>query len=146
MNEESVIHFFYEDCGEFKLTDPEKVADWLKQIVDSNRCSLASLNYIFCNDEYLHEINLNYLQHDTYTDIITFDNSEEASVIEGDIYVSVDRIQENALLHNTTFFSELHRVIAHGALHLIGYNDKSEEEKLEMRKKEEACLSLYPDK
>lgn len=143
MNEDLEIHFFYESCGEFIITEPEKIASWISGIIESNNYTLCFLNYIFCDDEYLHKINLEYLDHDTYTDIITFDNSENELEVEGDIYISIERIKENAELLKTTFGNELHRVLAHGVLHLIGYNDKTEEEKIEMRKKEEACLSLY---
>lgn len=144
MNEDSIIHFFYEDCEEFKLKNPDAIANWISQIITNNKFCLYSLNYIFCSDEYLHKINLEYLDHDTYTDIITFDNSEEENTVEGDIYISIDRINENAAIHSADFLNELYRVVAHGVLHLLGYNDKTEDEKKQMREKEEACLSLCP--
>lgn len=104
---------------------------------------MKELNYIFCSDIFLHEINKTYLGHHTYTDIITFDYSEKNShEIEGEIYISVDRVKENAVTYQKTFHQELHRVIIHGVLHLLGYGDKTGEEQKEMRKKEEACLSL----
>jgi probable rRNA maturation factor len=103
---------------------------------------LEELNYIFCSDEYLHQMNLTYLNHDTLTDIITFDNSEAEQIIEGDIFISIDRVKENSEEFDVLFETELHRVLVHGLLHLFGYKDKSEREKVLMREKEEACLSL----
>lgn len=100
------------------------------------------MNYIFCSDPFLAKLNIQYLGHPTYTDIITFDCSEDNNFIQGDIYISIDRVRENALKFKTDFPQELHRVIVHGALHLIGYSDKSRQGKNEMRKKEDAYLSL----
>jgi rRNA maturation RNase YbeY len=99
------------------------------------------LNYIFCSDEYLLTINQQYLNHDFYTDIITFDNSEEEGIVEGDIFVSLDRIRENANELNKPFEEELFRVLAHGVLHLVGYDDINDEQELEMREKEDLYLS-----
>ena len=102
------------------------------------------MNYIFCSDEYLLEVNNNFLQHDFYTDIITFDLSlSKTSPTIGEIYISVDRVKENAITHKTSFELELHRVIFHGALHLCGYKDKTKKDALLMRDKEEDCLSMY---
>ncbi len=100
------------------------------------------LNYIFCSDEYLHTMNQQYLNHDTLTDIITFDLSEDTSLI-GEIYVSVDRVKENAEKFATTYNNELHRVIFHGTLHLCGFKDKTTADKLTMREQEDKCLSAY---
>lgn len=135
------INFFYEDCEDFALTNSNKIKRWLNELVKEERCYTQSINYIFCDDEYLHAINIEYLNHDTYTDIITFDNSEEEGVIEGDVFISIDRVKENAVLHGTTFENELLRVMAHGVLHLVGYGDKTEKEKMEMREKENTYLS-----
>src|SRR5579863_1873435 len=122
------IHFFEEDIR-FKLKDKNKVKAWVKSTIVSEGYKLQELNYIFCSDAYLLQINLQYLDHDTYTDIITFDNSEKEKVITGDIFISVDRIRENAANFDTGLTNELHRVIIHGALHLLGYTDKTAESK-----------------
>ena len=136
------INFFYEDIS-FRLSQPENTQKWIAEIIRSEAYHLKELNYIFCSDPYLHKINLEYLNHDTYTDIITFDHREtEKAEIQGEIYISIDRVTENANTYNKPFKQELHRVIIHGVLHLLGYQDLSEAEKKEMRKKEEACLSL----
>jgi probable rRNA maturation factor len=135
------ILFFSEGIS-FKLKNPRKTKSWIKSAIEREHKSLSALNYIFCSDKYLHQINLEYLDHDTLTDIVTFDNSEDDSMIEGDIFISVERVKENSLKFKKTFDDELHRVIIHGALHLIGYSDKSAVAKKQMRKKEDAYLSL----
>lgn len=135
------IQFFEEDIS-YSLENPSLIIDWLNKIAQKHQVQIRSLNYIFCSDQYLLEINREYLNHDYYTDIITFDNSEASNEIEGDIFVSIDRIEDNAASHGTIFQEELHRVIAHGLLHLLGYMDKTAAEKKLMREKEEACLSL----
>ncbi|MTI41039.1 rRNA maturation RNase YbeY [Fulvivirga lutimaris] len=139
----SHIHFFEEDI-DFKPEHSSQITKWLNDVITVENHTLVELNYIFCSDEYLYQMNVDYLDHDTYTDIITFDNSESEEEIEGDIFISIDRIKENSQSMAISFQEELHRVIAHGLLHLLGYNDKTEEEKAMMRKKEEACLSLLP--
>ena len=121
------------------------ISSWLIEIARSENKSIKRINYIFCSDEYLLEVNKNYLQHDYYTDIITFDLSE-SEVIESDIYISIDRVQDNANNFNSNTQTELLRVLAHGLLHLIGYNDKTKDEQTIMRNKEEACLSLWLNK
>src|SRR5215210_577557 len=103
------IEFVSEEI-EFSLTDQDKIKDWLNRIILNHGYELENLTYIFCSDEYLHEINLDYLDHDTYTDIITFNNADEAGIIESDIFISIDRVKENAAALNTTFTDELHRV------------------------------------
>src|ERR1700712_1419742 len=118
------INFFEEDIS-FKLKKKTLVKKWIKATIEAEGFLLNELNYIFCSDQYLLEINQQYLDHDTYTDIVTFDNSEEEGTIEGDIFLSIDRIRENALKFGTGEVNELHRVIIHGALHLLGYKDKS---------------------
>lgn len=135
------IEFFYEDTA-FTIHSPDTTLDWISNCIREEGFNLHDLNFIFCSDEYLHKINVEYLNHDYYTDIITFDNSEEPEQIEGDIFISVERIQDNSHEHTVSFTEELHRVIIHGVLHLTGYNDKTEEEKMKMRKKENAYLSL----
>jgi probable rRNA maturation factor len=134
------IRFFSEDIP-FKMKQQRAVASWIKQVAHQEGRETGDLNFIFCSDNYLLNINTTYLQHDTYTDIITFDYSE-GETIEGDIYISIDRIKENAQSLEVAFEKELHRVIIHGVLHLLGYQDKSEEQKQIMRETEDACLSL----
>lgn len=136
-----MIHFFTEDI-EFALKDSNKLATWVSGIVDAENKTAKTINYIFCSDSYLLEKNLAYLNHNTYTDIVTFDNSESLEEVEADIFISIDRVKENATTLKVSFENELHRVMIHGILHLLGQNDKSDAEKKEMRKKEEACLSL----
>ena len=120
-----------------------KVSGWLKNIAVSEGYKVGELNYIFCSDDYLLEINKQYLDHDYYTDIITFDNSEEDGKLEGDIYVSIDRVKENADHIGVSFDIELRRVLVHGLLHLIGFEDSDEDLKQQMRAKEDECLLLY---
>ncbi|MEZ5021985.1 MAG: rRNA maturation RNase YbeY [Chitinophagales bacterium] len=138
----STINFFAED-----ITLPNQLnvdyKKWISKVVDLEGYELSELSYIFCSDEYLLNINKEYLNHDYYTDIITFDNSEEDNLIAGDIFVSIDRVEENATELNVSFENELKRVMIHGVLHLCGYGDKSEEEEKLMREKEEEAIALY---
>lgn len=134
------IHFFSEDIA-FTLKEKQKVREWINQTIkneDFNR--VAELNFIFCSDEYLLIINKQYLDHDTYTDIVTFDSSEEEDIIAGDIFISIDRIRENAEKFAVPERDELHRVIIHGVLHLCGYYDKKKEDKALMTQKEDQYL------
>ena len=135
------IRFFAEDI-DFKLSHPRKTTNWIKETISKEKKEQGNLNFIFCSDEYLHSINVQYLNHTTYTDIVTFDSSEIRGLIEGDIFISVERIKENASKFTTSFDEELHRVIIHGVLHLIGYSDKSVTKKAAMRRKEDTYLSL----
>ena len=135
------INFFTEEA-DFELTNKQSTSDWVIAAISSENFSYNSLNVIFCSDDYLHQINVDHLDHDYYTDIITFDNSEVENEVEGDLFISIDRVRDNASEHNVTFNEELHRVIIHGTLHLLGYNDKSDEDKIVMREKENAYLSL----
>jgi probable rRNA maturation factor len=135
------IEFFSEDI-EFSLDNPEQISDWIADVIEQNDQELVSLTYIFCSDEYLHQINLEYLDHDTLTDIITFDNADIEGTIEGDIFISIDRVRDNAATHSTSFEDELHRVIIHGVLHLLGFKDKTPEQEATMRKLEDSSLSL----
>jgi probable rRNA maturation factor len=137
-----MINFHTEEI-EFKVINPIKSKRWLKSVIQAEGYELLEINYIFCSDEYLHKINLKYLDHDTLTDIITFDNSEEEKLIEGDIFVSIDRINDNAKDFNSTFEQEFRRVIVHGVLHLCGYFDKSVDDEKLMRMKEEYYLNLW---
>ncbi len=140
------IAFFTEDIDSniFALTLNQKksVQSWVSGIIKAEGYELAQLNYIFCTDAYLYQINQEYLNHDTFTDIITFDNSDQEKTIESDIFISIDRVRENSQLQNTLFEDELARVLIHGVLHLMGWSDKTNALKKEMRLKEEACLSL----
>jgi probable rRNA maturation factor len=136
----AAIHFFVQEL-DFKLSKPRKTKTWIKEVLRRENKELATLNYIFCSDAYLLSINEQYLNHRTLTDIITFDNSDGDNM-EGDIFISVERVQENASKLKTHFDEELHRVIIHGVLHLSGYGDKTRKEKALMRDKEDAYLSL----
>jgi probable rRNA maturation factor len=136
------INFYTEDV-DFTLKDKGLTRDWIKVVVEKENFRLKELNYIFCSDEYLLKVNQEYLDHDTYTDIITFDNSEEEKTVEGDIFVSIERIKENASKYKTPFHHEMNRVLIHGVLHLLGYKDKSEKETALMRNKEDTYLSLF---
>jgi probable rRNA maturation factor len=135
------IEFFSEDI-DFELNNPEQVSEWIADIIERHGQELSNLTYIFCSDDYLHEINVEYLNHDTLTDIITFNNADMEGIIEGDVFISVDRVRDNAQDHGTTFEDELHRVIIHGVLHLLGFEDKTEEQEALMRKEEDSSLSL----
>lgn len=138
MNE---ITFFSEEI-DFHLMDSEKIQNWIRHTVEQENQKIEAINYIFCTDEYLHKINVEYLSHDYYTDIITFDNSEEDGLIEGDIFISIERVEDNAHANSVLLLEELRRVIIHGVLHLIGYNDKTDSEQEVMTQKENAYLSL----
>ena len=135
------IHFFVEDTS-FNVKRKTALRNWIEHVVSLEGFTIKCINYIFCSDSYLLQLNQQYLNHDTYTDIITFDNSEEEATIEADIYISIDRVNENAQKLKTPFVNELYRVMIHGALHLVGLKDKSKEDKRLMREKEDACLSL----
>jgi rRNA maturation RNase YbeY len=136
---------FNVELGGFKLSDIRKRKAWLKELVKDQGFKLGELNYIFLDDEGLHKINLAYLDHDTYTDIITFDNSEDENLIEGDIFVSIERITENANKFEVNFETELSRVMAHGVLHLCGFLDKKSEDVKLMREMEEKYIKKYSE-
>lgn len=139
-----MIQFFNEDV-DFKIPNPRKTKTWLKDIIESEGFELNQLNYIFCSDEYLLSVNQQYLNHDFYTDIITFDNSEEIEgIVEGDIFISIDRVKENAEQLSKSFKEELLRVLAHGVLHLVGYDDHEDEDELVMRQKEDTYIATFP--
>lgn len=138
----SAIRFFCEDI-DYKVTAPIRTKKWIRFIVEQEGFGIAGLNYIFCSDPYLLEVNKQYLNHDYYTDIITFDNSETDGEIEGDIFISIDRVKENAEKESTTEAVELRRVLAHGVLHLCGIDDKSDEDKRIMRAKEDYYLTKF---
>lgn len=133
------INFFIEDIS-FTLKDKIHLRSWIKQTVVSEGKKLKELNFVFCSDSYLLEINKEFLNHDTLTDIVTFDNSESPDSIRGDIFISVDRVKENAVKFKATERDELHRVIVHGILHLIGFKDKTTAQKALMTSKEDQYL------
>ena len=125
----------------FSLSNEQSIIKWIESTIITEGKILGEISYIFCDDKYLHNINLEYLQHDTYTDIITFDYTE-MDIISSDIFISIDRIKENATTFSKTFDNELHRVIIHGILHLLGYKDKSDIDAKMMRSKEDFYLTL----
>ncbi len=138
LDEESSINFFAEDVS-MPSIDEDLTSSWIEETLQNEKHQWTTLNFIFCSDEYLHKINIDYLDHDTYTDIITFPYS--TSPIEGDIYISVERILENAKKFDVSAEQELHRIIIHGVLHLMGYGDKNLEDKKQMTLKENQYLS-----
>lgn len=133
------IHFYTEEVS-FNLKKKNAVKAWIKDAIASENQRINELTFIFCSDEYLLEINRNYLNHDTYTDIITFDNSETPGVLTGDIFISIERVRENAAQFHVSETDELHRVIIHGVLHLLGYTDKNKKSKTTMTAKEDEYL------
>ncbi len=134
-----MIRFFNEDSP-YKLPQKQAVRKWLTQQAKAERFRIGDLNYIFCSDEHVLQVNRDYLDHDYYTDIITFDQSEEEDLIEGDIFISVDRVTDNAAQLGVSTEQEMRRVLAHGLLHLCGYGDKSPDEEQAMRTKENEWL------
>ena len=135
-----MISFNYE--SDFTLENEEIYASWIETIVESENKILGEISYIFCDDDYLHNINMQYLNHDTLTDIISFDYTE-GDIISGDIFISIERVQDNANDFNVSFDEELKRVLAHGVLHYCGYKDKTDSEALLMRAKEEEKIKLF---
>jgi len=134
-----MISFHTEELA-FQLPEKLKHKQWLKTVAAAEGKKIGELNYVFCTDEYLLKINQDYLQHDTLTDIVTFDNSESANLIEGDIFISFERVVENGAKLNTSD-SELQRVMVHGLLHLCGYKDKAKADKSLMTEKEDYYLA-----
>jgi rRNA maturation RNase YbeY len=127
----------------FSFNEKKQLKQAVTELMDNEGRDFESLDYIFCSDEYLLEINQKYLEHDDLTDILTFDLSDSPRLIKGEIYISVERIQDNSLLFNTSFRDELARVVFHGALHLCGYKDKGKKEQAEMRAKENYYLEKF---
>lgn len=134
------ISFFEEDIT-YNLKHKTAIRQWVTETVRNEGYKLKELTYIFCSDNYLLQINQQYLNHDTYTDIVTFDNSDIENTIIGDIFISIDRIRENAIKYGHSEIEELHRVIIHGALHLVGYTDKKPVDKKKMTLKEDFYLN-----
>jgi probable rRNA maturation factor len=135
-----MINFNYE--SDFTLDNEEAVATWLSAVIVSENKTEGEINYIFCDDEYLHKINVEYLDHDTLTDVISFDYTM-GNEISGDVFVSVERVLDNSKDYNTSFDEELKRVLVHGVLHYCGYKDKSEADEILMRSKEEEKLAMF---
>jgi len=140
-----MISFHNEDV-KFSLKNKAILKKWIKSTIEKKKRKTGDLNFIFCSDGHLLGINKQYLNHDTYTDIITFDYSKEdpKMPISGDIFISIERVRENAEKFSKTFENELHRVIIHGTLHLLGYADKSKPAKAEMTREEDKCLKALP--
>jgi len=132
-----MINFYSET--DFKLEQEDQVSTWISGIITNEEFDEGEISYIFCDDKYLHKLNVDFLNHDTFTDIISFDNSL-GKQINGDIYISVERVHENATIYKTTFKNELHRVIVHGILHFCGFKDKTELDAKTMRSKEDESL------
>ena len=135
-----MISFNYET--DFELDNEALYEDWISRIIESEGFDQGEINYIFCDDEYLHKINVEYLDHDTLTDIISFDYTV-GNVLQGDIFVSVERVRDNANDFNVSFEEELKRVLSHGGLHYCGYKDKSPKDEALMRSKEEEKMKMF---
>jgi len=135
-----MISFNYET--DFELDNESQYEEWISRIIESEGFEEGEINYIFCDDEYLHKINVEYLDHDTLTDIISFDYTV-GNLIQGDIFVSIERVRENAVDFKVSFDEELRRVLSHGVLHYCGYKDKSEADEVLMRAKEEEKMQMF---
>ncbi len=135
-----MINFHYEI--DFQLEDEALYSDWISSVILSENKGEGEINYVFCDDEYLHKINVEYLDHDTLTDIISFDYSE-GNLLQGDVFISIERVRENALDFSVNFEDELRRVLIHGILHYCGYKDKTQEEESMMRRKEDEKTAMF---
>ncbi len=135
-----MINFFYET--EFILEDKQKLISWIESVVTSEGKNIGEISYVFCDDKYLLKINQEFLQHDTYTDIISFDNGL-GNQLNGDIFISTERVKENADEFKVDFYQELRRVVIHGILHFCGYKDKTDEEQKVMTRKEDEKLKMF---
>ena len=134
-----MIVFNYETA--FQLDNENHLKNWIHEIVSEKGFEIGEINYIFCDDAYLHKLNVEFLKHDTLTDIISFDNSL-GKLISGDIFISIERVEDNAKDFKVSLKDELHRVMVHGVLHYMGFKDKSEDDKLVMRKQENEALFI----
>jgi rRNA maturation RNase YbeY len=135
-----LITFFSEDI-KFQLSETETSANWIQNLIKTHNKIAGDIAYIFCSDAFLHKLNVEHLNHDTLTDIITFDYTH-AGIISGDIFISIDRIKENSKTFSASFDQELYRVMSHGVLHLIGFKDKTDNEKSVMRAEEDKAIFL----
>ena len=132
--------FFFKESIKFRLSKRKQLKDWILEIIKKEGYFISNINFIFCTDSFLGKINKKYLNHDYFTDIITFDNSVLKKTIEGDIFISIERVIVNSIKFTSSFNDELHRVMAHGVLHLIGYGDKTKSQKTEMKTREDIWL------
>ena len=135
--EENKVIYNVEDI-DFQLVNQNLLSVWIEKTIETEGAILGAVSYIFCSDDYLHQMNVEYLNHDTLTDVITFPYNDNP--IEGDIFISIDRVKDNAQDLNIAFNDELHRVMIHGVLHLCGYSDDTDEQEAEMRQKEDEYL------
>jgi len=131
----------FNSIEDFDLAHKAKIGAWLLSVVEAENKAIGEVNYIFCNDEYLHKLNVEYLDHDTLTDVISFDYTS-GDVISGDVYISIERVEDNAADFNVSFQTELSRVMVHGMLHYCGYTDKTDSDAKQMRGKEDLYLAL----
>lgn len=137
------ISFINKDIP-FNLPHKKNTRDWIQKVIQmESEKRYVKISFIFCSDEFLNQLNKNYLNHDTFTDILTFDYTEEMNQLVSEIYISIERIRENSHKFRTSFSGELHRVMIHGILHLLGFEDKTEDQRQNMREKENECLTLY---
>jgi len=137
-----MISFHSIDVPMPDFLDTIRIQHWIANVIRQHQKQVGDIVFVFCSDDKLLNINKEHLAHDYYTDIITFNLSDQPAVIRAEIYISLDRVGENAFMFGQTFEDELHRVLIHGILHLVGYQDNTEEERLIMRVKEDECLSL----
>ena len=139
-----IVTFHVQDI-KFTLKNKTLLKTWIVSTIEKKKREVGNISYVFCSDDHLLNLNKQFLNHDTFTDIITFDYSKNnpQAAISGDIFISIDRIKENASTFSKSFQDELHRVIIHGVLHLLGYQDKTKIAKAEMRKQEDLCLSTF---
>ena len=137
--EDTKILYNVEDV-DFQLVNEELLSVWIEKTIEAEGYELGTISYIFCSDDYLHQMNIEYLEHDTLTDVITFPYNNDP--IEGDIFISIDRVKDNAQDLGVPFETELHRVMIHGVLHLCGYTDETDEQESEMRQKEDEYLKI----
>jgi probable rRNA maturation factor len=136
-----VVRFHNEDVKLF-INNKRILKQWIESVIVNYGYKLSELNVVFCSDEYLREMNKSYLNHDFYTDIITFDNSDTPNIVMGDLFISIDRVKDNATQLAVPFLSECYRVVIHGVLHLLGHKDKSRQDGIVMRKAENEALAL----
>jgi probable rRNA maturation factor len=137
------IHYFNEDIA-FPKVKIRITSSWIKKVISIEEKRVGDISFIFCSDGYLLDVNKRYLNHNYFTDIITFDDVE-GNVINGDIFISVDRVKENSIEFETSFDNEIHRIMIHGVLHLLGYKDKAKKDKIVMTEKEDLYLKLFND-
>ncbi len=135
--------FFHIQHPTFQLSSKSQIIKWLEAVAQSEKKEVVSLSYVFCTDEFLLQLNQQYLHHDTLTDVITFTFSEKETPVEGEIYISIDRVKENAQKFDTKFNEEVRRIMVHGLLHLVGYDDKTAEDKTVMTQRENLYLAKF---